>query len=183
MDGSSRSLVVNGFTDLDYFVLDRQLARMYWEYKEKYGLYVYDLLEGHEPRVVPVYSSPKLWPSKILLYVSGDIFIWLIRSEDVYEVIRSGATKEIANFNVLYKRGTDENHVRILQREVSSIEDHGRSWNPCLTKNCSHVCALTAPEGASCLCGQNEDLFLDQITCTGIKGFFVLFKIIIRSQS
>ena len=104
MDGSSISLVVNGFTDLAYFVLDRQHARIYWEYDDKFGLYVFDIVDGHGPRIVPLFSSGDFLEHKILLYVSGDVFFWQVTpSEDTLEIILSDATKEVGNFSALYQ--------------------------------------------------------------------------------
>ena len=157
MDGSSISLVMSGTTDLQYFVLDRQHARIYWEYDDKEELFVYDIMEGHRPRTVPGFSSP----GKVLLYVSGDIFIWLVGSGDLHEVVLNDAAKGTDNFKVLYQLNAKEDYVQIVPQE-----DHRRS-HPCLTMGCSHVCALSGPEGASCLCGRNEGLSLDQVTCAG----------------
>ena len=152
---------MNGFTDLHYFVLDRQHGRIYWEYKDRNGLYVFDILEGQKPVIVQAFSTDFLGP-KTLRYVSGEIFVWSDRSD----VILIDVTKEIGNLSLLYKRGDDENYLEIVPKEVTSSDDIRKS-NPCLTKNCSHVCALSGPEGAICLCGRNEDLFLNQVTCTG----------------
>ena len=167
MDGSSKSLVMNAFTGLHYFVLDRQHARVYMEFKDRFGLHVFDILEGHHPRIVPAFPSRDILADKILLYVSGDNFIWLVGSRNISEVIVSDDMKKFGNFSVLYQRSADDNYVEVLPQEVGYAQDHPRS-NQCLTKNCSHVCALLGPEGASCMCGRNEDLFPDQVTCMGI---------------
>ena len=164
MDGSSISLAVNGFTDLDYFILDRRHARIYWEYSDKYGVYVLDMLEGQKSITVPTFSARDFWPGKILLHASGDIFIWFVKSRGKPEVIRTDITDGARNFSVLYTRRPDENYVEVLPQEAKE-----RRSNPCPTKNCSHICVLSGPQEAGCLCGRGQGLSLNRVTCMGTK--------------
>ena len=169
MDGSSISLVMNGFSSLYCFVLDRQHVRMYMRFMG-YELIVFDILEGRRPVPVPAFSTSAFVGDKKLLYVSGDVFIWLVGRRHVSQVILDDETNIIGEIRVLYELSTDDVNVQVLPVEVGSSQ-HQPRLNPCVTKNCSHVCALSGPEGASCLCGRNEDLSLDQVTCTGTESY------------
>ena len=160
---------MNGFTEWYCFVLDRQHGQIYWDHSDSNGLYVFDILKGQKPLIVPAFS-PAFLSRNILHYVSGEIFIWL----DPSEVILIDASKEVGNLSLLYQRADDEDYVVIVPKEVTSSDDSRKS-NPCRMKNCSHVCTLSGPEGASCLCGRNEDLSPDQLTCTGTNRIDTIY--------
>ena len=140
MDGSSISLVMNVSTALNNLVLDRQHPRMYMEFKNRDGLFVFDILDGYVPLPVPAFSSRSL-ASNVLKYVSGNIFIWLVGGRNISQAILSDEKDKIGKLTVLYQRKDDENYLEILPPEVGSAENQGR-LNPCVTKNCSHICAF-----------------------------------------
>ena len=99
---------MNGFTEWYCFVLDRQHGQIYWDHSDSNGLYVFDILKGQKPLIVPAFS-PAFLSRNILHYVSGEIFIWL----DPSEVILIDASKEVGNLSLLYQRADDEDYVVI----------------------------------------------------------------------
>ena len=106
MDGSSLSLVIDGFTDLYCFILDRQHGRMYLEYKDIDGFFAFNTLEGHKPLLFPAFSSDFLG-DKVLLYVSGDFFICISLHVSQSQVILIDATEGVGNLTVLYHRSDE----------------------------------------------------------------------------
>ena len=160
MDGTSLEVVVEGISELASFAIDRESSRLYWTYSDGAVIWEYDI-DVRKTRHL-TYGS---MTSELHVHFAsgGTIYVQEYSGQAIYRGYADDGSNltEVCRFGKGLAEGPYVIATPRTESKAKLVE------NPCLNHNCSHLCALSGPGRAGCVCEPGFGLSLDGLTCMG----------------